>query len=481
MTKGNEMGSMMELATGRLDRLLFKYSWPALVAMSLNALYSVVDRFYIGQGCGESAMAALTLAMPVMMLFVAFGVLVGVGHSTILSIKLGERDMRACERILGELVALKLLFFFILPPLVFFNLDTVLGWCGGRGVSAEAFAQAKTYLRLVIFSHVFSHLAFGLSAAMRSEGRAVNSMMCMVVGFGVNLILDPILIFGVDFQLPIVDFRIPKMGVAGAAWATNIAMFLSCLYALQYYWRGKSVVRLKLGCIGIYRDLVWRTAGIGFAPFLQQLLGSLINVSLAAAFAKWAADEASATQQVASLGVFQSVLILVFMPILGAQQGLQPIFGYNWGARNFRRVREALVLGFWVTTALCVLACLIQVIPPLPTLLARLFVSADNPALVKLAAKDLALSNCMLWCIGLNVVATTYYQSIGKPAVAIVLSTLRQGVVLLPIVWFLPHFMDDRTFAVWLSLPVSDVVCFLVTIIPIAAHLRFLDKVRSRA
>ena len=480
-TSRGEADPMAELAGGRLGRLLFRYSWPALVAMSLNALYSVVDRFYIGQGCGEAAMAALTLAMPVMLLFVAFGVLVGVGHSTVLSIKLGAGDNRACERLLGELVALKLLFFFILPPIVFLNLDTVLGWCGGREVSAEALGQAKTYLKLVIFSHVFSHLAFGLSAAMRSEGRAINSMMCMVVGFGANLILDPILIFGVNCQLPIVDFRIPAMGVAGAAWATNVAMFLSCVYALAYYLRGKSVVKLRLRCIGIYPDLVGRTFGIGFAPFLQQLLGSLINVSLAAAFAKWAADEASATQQVASLGVFQSVLILVFMPILGAQQGLQPIFGYNWGARNFRRVKAALVLGFWVTTALCVFACVIQVVPPLPSWLARLFVSADNPDLVRLAAHDLMVSNCMLWCIGLNVLATTYYQAIGRPAVAVVLSTLRQGVVLLPIVWFLPYFMADKTLAVWLSMPVSDVVCFLLTIPPMLLQLRFLAKVRSRA
>ena len=131
-------------------------------------------------------------------------------------------------------------------------------------------------------------------------------------------------------------------------------------------------------------------------------------------------------------------------------------------------------------TALCVFACVIQVVPPLPTWLARLFVSADNPELVRLAAHDLMVSNCMLWCIGLNVLATTYFQSIGRPAAAIVLSTLRQGVVLLPIVWFLPYFMEDRTFAIWLSMPVSDVVCCLLTIVPFHLHMRFLSRVRTR-
>ena len=184
------------MATGRLGPLLFRYSWPALVAMSLNALYAVVDRFYIGHGCGEDAMAGLTLTFPVMLLLGAFGVFVGAGHSAVLSIRLGEGNRLACEKLLGQLVAFKLLFFFLLPPLIFFNVDKVLGWCGGDRVTPEAFVAARGYLRLVVFSHIFSHLSFGFSAMMRSEGNAVGSMTCMIVGFGSNLILDPLFIFG---------------------------------------------------------------------------------------------------------------------------------------------------------------------------------------------------------------------------------------------------------------------------------------------
>ena len=179
--------SLKELAEGPLGRLLLKYSWPALVAMSLNALYAVVDRLYIGQGCGEAAMAGLTLTMPLMMLFGAFGVFVGAGHAAVLSIKLGEGDRVACEKLVAELVALKLLFFCVLPPLVFFNADAVLTWCGGAKVSAEAFAAGRSYLRLVVFSHLFSHLAFGLSALIRAEGGAVKSMLSLAVGFVANL------------------------------------------------------------------------------------------------------------------------------------------------------------------------------------------------------------------------------------------------------------------------------------------------------
>ena len=468
MSQSSSKANLEELARGHLGRLLLKYSWPALIAMSLNALYAVVDRFYIGQGCGEVAMAGLTLTFPVMMLFGAFGVFVGAGHASVLSIKLGENDFVACEKLLGELIAIKLLFFFILPPLIYFNVDTVLNWCGGAKVAPEAFAAARGYLKIVVFSQIFSHLAFGLSALTRAEGGAVKSMMSLVVGFGTNLILDPIFIFGFG------------MGIDGAAWATVIAMAASFGWALRYYLKRRTVVLLRWWRIGFYRDLVWRTSAIGFAPFLQNLLGALINVSLAAAFAKWAADEASATTQIASLGVFQSVMILTLMPVMGAQQGLQPIFGYNWGARNFRRVKETLKLGFWVTTALCVLACVVQVVPPFPRWLAGWFVASDNPTLLGIAAHDLTVSNCMIWCIAINVVATTYFQSIGHPLTAVVLSTLRQGVILIPCIWILPHFMADHTLAIWLALPISDILCQLATITPFLIHTRFLSRVRSR-
>ena len=473
--------SVDDLANGGIGRLLARYSWPALVAMSLNALYAVVDRLYIGQGCGEAAMAGLQLALPTMLFFTACGVFIGIGHATLLSIRLGEGNADACERILGELVALKVLFSLVLPPLVFFNADTVLGWSGGGKVSAEAFGCARTYLRTVVFSQVFSHIAFGLSAAMRSEGNAVRSMMCMVVGFGANILLDPLLIFGT----PSVEvfgrtLGVPAMGVAGAAWATNAAMVLSFVFAFSHYWRGRSVVRLRLARCRLYAQIFWRTCGLGFAPFLQHLLNSLIGVALTAALAKWSADSASATQQIASLGVVNAMLVLTIMPIMGVQQGLQPIIGYNWGAREFARVKRALVLGYWVTTALCVLACVLQCVPPFPRLLVRLFVPGDNAALVDLAVHDLALSNCMIWTISVNVVATTYFQSIGHPKVAVALSTLRQGVILLPCIWLLPRIISDSTLAVWLALPISDVLCQLATLFPIVLHFRFLSRVRPR-
>ena len=453
---------LKDLAEAPLGRLLLRFSWPALVSMTLNALYTIVDRVYIGQGCGQDAMAGLTLAFPVMMVFGAFGVFVGAGHAALISLKLGAGDRAACDKILGELVAFKLAFFFVLPPLVFFFLDPILRATGGDGVTPEALEQAKTYLRLVIFSHLFSHLAFGLSAAMRSEGGVLPSMMCMVVGFGTNLVLDPIFIFTL------------KMGVAGAAWATNAAMFLSCLLAFWYYRPGHSAVRLRLGCVRFYREFAGRAAGIGLSPALQQLMGSLITVSMQMAFAKWAPDRASATAQIASLGIFQMSIMFFFMPVMGVQQGLAPIMGFNWGARNYGRVRGALMLGFWITTACVAVAAAVNVLAP--GVIARAFTDGGDAGFLRLVSGDLRLANCMLWCIGLNVVASTYFQSIGHPWTATILSMMRQCLCLLPCIWILPYLFDDHMFAIWVAHPFSDVLAFLFTIPPFFSHARFLRR-----
>ncbi len=457
---------LKDLAEAPVGRLVVRFSWPALVAMTLNALYAIVDRVYIGHGCGAAAMAGLTLAFPIMMVFGAFGVLIGAGHAALLSIKLGEGDRVACEKILGQLVALKLAFAVTLPPLVFVFLDPILRWTGGGGVTPEALEQAKIYLRIVLLAHVFSHIAYGLSGSMRSEGAVVSSMMCMVAGFVTNLVLDPVFIFGFG------------MGVAGAGWATVAAMVLSCALALAYYRPGHSAVRLRLRRIWIYRAYLWRTLGIGLSPALQQLMGSLINVSMQIAFAKWAPSRAAATLQIASLGIYQMVMMLCAMPIFGVQHGLAPIIGYCWGARRYPRVRRTLVVGLAATTACCIAATLAQVVGAAP--LARLFTDGADRAFLALVTGDLRLSNCMLWCIGLNVVATTYFQSIGHPWTATLLSLLRQGICMLPCIWILPYFFDDHAFAIWLALPVSDVLAFFATMPPFFAHMRFLGRFGAR-
>ena len=399
---------LKELATENPVKLLFKYSWPALVAMTLNSLYTVVDRAFIGHGCGVDATAALTLSMPIVMLFGAFGVFVGVGHAAVLSIKLGEGDRISCEKLLGQLISLKLLFFFILPPLIYFNLDTVLAWCGASGVREAARESARTYLRIILFSHIFSHLAFGLSAVIRAEGGAVRSMKCMIVGFGLNLVLDPLFIFTF------------KMGVAGAAWATNIAMAASCLWAFGYYWRRKTIVRLRLKRMWIYPKLLSRAAGIGLAPFLQHFMSSVIAFSLQFAFVKWMDDESSRTAQVASLGVFQSALILVFMPMLGAQQGLQPIIGYNWGAQSYKRVKQIVRCAYIGTAIVGLISTSILFF--FPGTIVSLFTKPEDVLMSQIAIGAIRLFSFAYLFRWFVVTTQGFISAIEKPARATVMS-----------------------------------------------------------
>ncbi|MGI6495184.1 MAG: MATE family efflux transporter [Kiritimatiellia bacterium] len=468
---GTNDDKLNDLATGRILPTLLRFAWPALVSMSLNVLYNIVDRMYIGQGCGLDAIAGLAMTAPISFALGAVGVLIGAGSSAVLSIKLGEKDMPGAERTLGQLVALKLLFGLIVPPLMyFFGLEPILRGMAGESVTPEAFAFARQYIVITIFFNLFSHLAFGLSALMRAEGAPRTSMMCMVVGCVTNILLDPLFIYD---RIPVTFwyldtplFTLPGLGmkVAGAAWATNLSMMLSCFVALAYYWSGRSVVRLRLRRVRLYRDLAPRVLAIGLAPFLMQLMGSAINFSLNHSFAKWAPSPEEGTILVSAFGIYMSVMFLFGMPAHGVQQGLAPVLGYNWGAKNFRRVRRAFDIGLGLTAVATVSACVgSELFAPV---LARFF--TDDPVGVAAASRGIRIANSFYWTIFVNVTATTYYQSLGRPKTAILLSLLRQCICLLPVVWFLPPLFQrhgwDPILAIWVAMPVSDVVTQLVNL-----------------
>ena len=459
---GREDARLRELGGGRILPLLWKFAWPALVTMTLNTLYNVVDRVYIGNGCGREAIAGLALTFPVMMVMGAFGPLIGVGSGTIISISLGERDPGRAERALGQCVALKLLLGATVAPALFLFLDPILHAMAGDGVTPAALGAARLYLRINVLFHFLAHLAFGLSACMRAEGSPVSAMRCMVVGAVANLLLDPLFIFGFGW------------GVAGAAWATNIAMGLAAFAALRHYASGRSVVKLRLRNVRVYRDLVPRVLAIGLSPFLMQFAGSTINFSLNHAFSRWSATPDQGTVQIAAFGIFMTVSFLFFIPSMGIQQGFAPIIGYNWGAKNFDRVRRCLDAAVLLTTAAVASTCLCQELLARP--LAWCF-AHDEPDVVRAGAFALRIGNCMVWCIGLNIASTTYFQAVGRPRTAILLSLLRQVIVLLPCVWLLPHLLPVRPIlAVWLALPLSDFIAFAATVPPVLRERRALFR-----
>ena len=467
-----------EMGAGRIFPLILKYAWPAVVTMTINQLYNVVDRVYIGHGCGPDAIAGLTLTFPVMGALGAVGVLIGMGSSSILSIRLGAGDRVGAEKALGSCVAMKLLFGLVVPPLMFFfGFRPILALMAGSGTTAETMRLAHQYLEIVIFFNIFAHLGFGLSATMRAEGSPRQSMYCMIAGCATNILLDPIFIFD-SIPVPWTGLAIPGLGmrVAGAAWATNISMVVGCATALGFYIRRKSVVRLRLARVGFFRGITVKALSIGLSPCLMQIMGALIGFSLNHAFAKWSASPEQGTVEISAFGIANTMSFLVFIPCVGVQQGLSPIIGYNWGAGDYGRVRDCLVLGLKLTAATTLAVFLGTEL--LPRIFAMAF--ADDAAVVAATVKALRISNIFIWTIFVNIAATTYFQATGQPIAAILLSLLRQLVCLLPLVWLLPHLLGDHILAVWLAMPISDVVAQLATLPPLMREFRKLNAKITR-
>ncbi len=467
-----------EMGAGRILPLILKYAWPAVVTMTINQLYNIVDRVYIGHGCGADAIAGLTLTFPIMGALGAVGVLIGMGSSTILSIRLGAGDRAGAEKALGSCVAMKVLFGLTVPPLMyFFGFRPILALMAGAGTTAETFHLAHQYLSITIFFNIFAHLGFGLSATMRAEGSPRQSMYCMIIGCATNMILDPLFIFNA-IPIPGTGLAIPGLGlrVAGAAWATNISMMVTCGTALLFYLRKKSVVRLRFRRIRVYRDITPKALAIGLSPCLMQIMGAFIGFSLNHAFATWSASPEEGTIQISAFGIANTISFLFFIPCTGVQQGLAPIIGYNWGAGNYRRVKDCLVLGLKLTAAATLTVFLGTQL--LPRILAAAF--ADDQAVIAATVKALRVSNVFIWTIFVNVAATTYFQATGRPRVAILLSLLRQFICLLPLVWILPHLFEDPILAVWIALPISDIVAQLATLPPLFREFRWLGgKIRE--
>ena len=452
------MKHLEHLGTHDIGRLLTEFSIPAIIGTVVNALYNVVDRLYIGQGCGLDAIAGVALAFPFMVILVAFGTLIGVGSGALLSLKLGEGNRVDAEKVLGQCVAVKILFGITLPFIGLYYLDDWLPLFGG---TPEAIPYAREYLRIVLPANAFAHLSFGLSNLMRAEGNAKRSMYCMLLGAILNIILDPIFIFGFD------------MGVGGAAWATNIAMFCSAAFAFRHYLSKNSVVRLRAGRIRIYPHMLMRVFAIGLSPFTIQLMAGLVNITFNKTFLKWADATQTATVEIAAMGIANSVLFLLLMPLFGLTQGMQPIIGYNYGARQFARVSGTYTLCMKIATALCLLITVIVLIFAWP--IVRCF--THEPALLEAGTRGLRIFCCAFAVIGMPIVTIAYFQAVGRPALGIFLSMLRQILMLLPLIILLPYVFG--VLGIWMAAPVSDVLSSAVTAFAIAAELRHLRSLKQ--
>ena len=453
------MHQLKRIGEERVRTLLREFSIPATIGLLVNALYQVVDRFFIGQGCGSEAIAGVSLAFPFMAVLNAFGMLIGIGSSSLLSILLGEHRLEEGARVVGQTIAVKVLFFITVPFLMLLFLDPLLLACGA---TPEAMPSARSYLRIVLVGNLFSHLSFGLAGLLRSEGAAQRSMWCMAIGAVLNIVLDPLFIFCFDW------------GVAGAAWATNLSMFATCVYAISFYLRRKTAVPLHLRNIRIFPKLLGPALAIGLSPFLLQVMMGVVNVSFNRMFLIWAPSTEAATVEIAALGIVVTVVTLALQPVFGVTQGMQPIVGYNYGAKNYQRVYDCYWLSIKVATL--ILAGVTALLLLFPDEVFRFF--TRDPVLIRSGARSLRIYACMFFAIGMPIVTMNYFQSIGRAYVSIALSLFRQLVVLVPMVLLLP--LAWGVTGIWIAAPASDLIGALVADIVTCFELRRLKWLKER-
>lgn len=428
-----------ELANAPVGRLLWKYSVPAVVGIVVMSLYNIIDRIFIGQGVGPDAIAGLAITFPVMNVSAAFGVLVGVGAASRISIVLGRGHKRMAEHILGNSIVMTLVFgtFYIAMFGIF--MDPILRLFGASDVSLP---YARDFMMWILPGLIFNNLTYSFNNVMRATGYPTKAMVTMFIGAGLNIILAPIFIFWFQW------------GIKGAAIATDIAMGTSMLFVMAHFFNKKSLLHFTPGTYRLRADVLMPIFAIGAAPCIVNTAGCVINAVINHKVFDYGGDAA-----VAAISIFTSVTGLLVTFVIGVCQGMQPIVGYNYGARRYNRLKRA----FWLSVGVCTLICALGSITceVAPGLIARLF-TTDGP-LIRETINALHLTIWMFWAVGFQIVATNFFQSIGEAGKSIFMSLTRQVIFLLPLLFTLPSLWQLN--GVWLSFPISDMFATLVAAI----------------
>lgn len=449
------MNQAKELGTENIGKLLLKFSLPAIAGMLVNALYNIVDRIYIGhiEGVGNYALSGLTITFPISTIILAFGMLVGIGAATIISIRLGENNKEAAEKTLGNAVVLDVIISGAVSILGLIFVDHLLRIFGA---SNESLPYARTYIRIILMGAVLQNIGFGINNSIRSEGNPRMAMLTMVFGAIINIILDPIFIF------------VFNLGIQGAAIATVLAETFNTIWVLHYFTskKGGSLLKIKKKYLKLDNEIIRNIFSIGMSPFLMQLASSMVILLYNKAAYKHGGDTAIAT-----IGIITSISQLIFMPIFGINQGSQPIIGYNYGAKSYKRVKKALKLA--ILSATCISTFGFLCVELFPGFLFKVFVG-NKPDLINLGIHAIRIDLMFLPIIGFSIVSSNYFQSIGKAKIAIFLSLLRQVVVLIPLILILPNYF--KLDGVWLSQPGADAVSFILSAIFLYNNIKTLNE-----
>ena len=442
------MNRTAELGTVPVHQLLWKYALPAIIAMTASSLYNIVDSIYIGHGCGALALGALTVAKPFMDICAAFGSLVGVGASSLLAIYLGEKDYERANRVLGNVIVMNIILSAIVMAVGLIWLDPILM---AFGASEDTLLYAHEYMEIILYGNILTHIYFGLNAMLRSAGHPRFSMTATIVAVMVNIILDPIFIFGLD------------MGVRGAALATVISQAVAVVWQFTKFMDKNELVRFHRGIWRLNRHITTRALAIGMAPFLYNIAHCFVVIIINNQLKNFGGDMA-----IASYGVINRLTFVFAMMVMGLNQGMQPIAGYNYGARHYDRMLRSFYLTcLYATGVMAVVFVLGECFPRAVT-----EVFTHDEALIAMTVRPMRIMCSTMLIIGFQMVTGNLFTSIGQAGKSIFLSLTRQVLYLIPLTLWLPTLFADPVNGVWWSIPISDSLAALTAVVVLLASRR---------
>ena len=442
-----------ELGTEKIGKLLKQYALPAIIAQTASSLYNMVDSIFIGQGVGPLAISGLAVTFPLMNLSTAFGTLVGAGAATMLSVLLGQKNYKAANKVLGNVVSLNIIIGLIFMAVALIFIDPILYFFGA---SENTLPYAKEYMKIILYGNIITHLYFGLNAAMRSSGSPKKAMGLTIFTVIFNTILDPIFIFVFD------------MGIAGAAWATVLAQTIAMLVVLHHFSDRSRPFHFEKGIVSLDMRVAKDSLAIGMGPFLMNSAACLVTL-----FINQQLREYSGDLGIGAYGITNRFGFMFIMICMGLNQGMQPIAGYNYGARQYSRVKEV----FWKTARLAVLVTTICFIIGVffPQLAVGIF--THDPELSALASRALRIMMLVFPIVGFQMISTNFFQSLGMVKKSVILSLSRQILFLLPLIYALPKWYGAD--GVWASFPISDVLATLLSIYMLGRLFRKFNRLKD--
>ncbi len=434
------------LGTTKISRLLLEYSVPAIIGTLITSLYNIIDSICIGHGVGSMALAGMALTFPIMNLSGAFGMLIGSGGTALVSIRLGENKKEEAEKILANSLLLSLAIGIPFTFLSLYFLEEILVAFGG---SQHSIPYAKEFLEVILAGTLISTLFYGFNNLLRASGHPRKAMVTMIISALINSILAPLFIFGFHW------------GIRGAAAATLIAQTAGAVWVMCHFWNPKNYLHFKWSQFQPQKKIIAGIVTLGLSPFLVQAAASLVNATTNHTLELYGGDMA-----VGAFGIISRILTLIVMVVMGLNQGLQPIVGYNYGAKQFSRVRRALSLGIGVAVAITSTGFVAAHL--FPSGLTAIFTS--DPLLKQYAANALKLGTLIYPIVGFQIITSNFFLSIGKPRKAIFLSLSRQILFLIPAILLLPQWFGVN--GVWLAMALSDLLAAFTAAMVLGFQLR---------